>query len=184
MAGFAYGFDEGGAIPDDASQNDQRTAGQNLLRSELDYDNNVDLGAAQQAQGAQALDISESVPRTAPPSGEGVQQPGAIPDEPGQQPSQPGNAKRIIQYLTGAGAAHPDVTDKYATAVKLEHPGTSDDDANLISIMKARQHGGDEAASALLQSHMQQYLAKNSFAYSALTGGRGANTGGGDGGNE
>jgi len=84
----------------------------------------------------------------------------------------------------GAGAAHPDVTDKYSTAVRLEHPGTSEDDANLISISKARQHGGDEAASALLQSHMQQYMAKNSFAYAALTGGRGANTGGGDGGSE
>jgi hypothetical protein len=146
MAGYAYGLDEGGAIPDDS-------------------------GALPVAASDQQPDNSGALP---------VVQDAETPQQPQQDQSRsgidfdashvPANAKRIIQYLLGAGAAHPDVTSKFATAVKVEHPGTNDDDANTISILKAKEQGGEQAAASLLQSHRQQYNAKQSFAKAALQG--------------
>lgn len=150
MAGFAYGLDEGGAIPDDAAASQAGDVPQEAFTPEeqpaaLNPPGDVPQEAyTPQAQSRSGLDMDAS--------------------------HVPQNAKRIIQYLMGAGAAHPDVVDKFAQGAKLEHPGISDDDANLLTVLKAKEHGGDEAASAVLQSHMQQYNAKNAFAYTAATG--------------
>jgi hypothetical protein len=82
----------------------------------------------------------------------------------------PGNAKRIIQYLMGGDAAPPQVAQKFEQGVKVEHPGISDDDAALVAVHKALEHGGPEAAWAMTQYNRSAYNAKQAFALAALTG--------------
>jgi hypothetical protein len=85
----------------------------------------------------------------------------------------PGNAKRIIQYLMGADAAPPPAADKFKQGVQTEHPGVSEDDANLIAVHKAGEAGGPEAAWSMVQYNRSSYNAKQAFAKAALAGAQG-----------
>lgn len=81
----------------------------------------------------------------------------------------PGNTKRIIAYLMGADAAHPQTIDQLGAQVDPEgklHPS----DRNLLAIDAAREQGGDQAAWQLMQSNRVAYNAQTAFAKTALQG--------------
>jgi hypothetical protein len=78
----------------------------------------------------------------------------------------PGNMKRIVSYLLGADAAPLQAIDQVGQQVDPQGqmaPG----DRNLVGIDQA----GDVAKQwQLLQAHRKAFMAKQSFAYAALTG--------------
>lgn len=78
-------------------------------------------------------------------------------------------AKKIIAYLMGADAAHPDVLQQGAQAVDPQGQ-MSPGDRNLMAVDAAREKGGDQAAWALLQSNRVAYNAQTAFAKTALQG--------------
>jgi hypothetical protein len=150
MAGYETALADGGAIPDDQGE---------------------------------SYSPDEEAQNTPMESG----QSGAIPDDQSQpQPAQhepasrsgadfnaanvPANAKRILQYLLGADAAPQQALDKFARGAKAEHPELSDDDANLVAVLKAHEQGGPDAAHAMLQANRVAYNYKASVANAALNG--------------
>lgn len=178
MAGFAYGFDEGGAIPDDETQGGQTFGGQT-------YGGNT-FGGQQfggQQFGASAPADDEAAPAPDNSTEAAPADDGAIPapDNAGEPPqSRSGlraphealrNAGRsVLAYLMGADAAPPQVAQKFATGVKAEYPGVSDDDANVLAVHKALELGGPDAAWQMVQYNRTAYNAKQAFAFTALMG--------------
>jgi hypothetical protein len=81
-----------------------------------------------------------------------------------------GGIKKIVSYLQGAGAAQPQVAQKFEQGIKAENPGISDDDANLLAVHKAQEMGGPGAAWAMLQYNRMSFNAKQAFAKAALNG--------------
>jgi hypothetical protein len=81
----------------------------------------------------------------------------------------PGNMKKIISYLMGADAAHPNVIDQ---AAQHADPGgqMSAADRNLIAIDQVADKGGPQAAWPLVQANRVAYNAKTAFAKTALEG--------------
>lgn len=169
MAGYAMGFDGGGAIPDD----DQDPTGESGPAPTA--------AAPQQAPQEDPTGESGPAPQAAAPQQE--EDPGsarlqAIADAGKQNPIEgakqfPGNLKRIVSYLMGDGAAPPEVAEKFSLGVKHEYPGINPDDANVISVQKAMQLGGPGAAWQMMQFNRSAYNAKQSFADAAMAGTQG-----------
>jgi hypothetical protein len=81
----------------------------------------------------------------------------------------PGNAKRIVSYLMGEGAADPAVLKQ--AAAQADPRGQLDpDDRNLLAVQKATEAGGQEAGWKLAQANRVAYNAKQAFGYAALNG--------------
>lgn len=158
MAGYALGFDGGGAIPDD----DDNSGAAPVVAS--DQDNS---GAAPPVADAQTPQPPEE-----DPGGARLQ---AIADAGKQTPAEgianfPGSVKRIASYLMGEGAADPQTAKKFELGVQHEYPGISRDDAALLAVQKAFELGGPQAAWQMVQFNRTAYNAKQSFAESALRG--------------
>jgi hypothetical protein len=81
----------------------------------------------------------------------------------------PGNAKRIIGYLMGEGAADPMQLQQAAAAVDPEGR-MSADDRNVVAIQKVAQEQGPEAAWKLAQANRVAFNAKQAFGFAALNG--------------
>lgn len=108
----------------------------------------VDQQAAQQAPQGQA------------PSPGGLGQP--------QGPLAP-VAKKIISYLMGADAAHPQTIDQVGSQVDPEGK-LPPADRNLIALDHVRDTQGDQAAWQLMQANRVAYNAQTAFAKTALQG--------------
>lgn len=130
-------------------------------------------GAAPVSGGAIDTDDNSGAPPVMPPQ----QSAGAA--QPQEQQSRsgvdlnaahvPGNMKKIISYLMGADAAHPQTIDQAGSAIDPQgqmHPA----DRNVLAIEKAREQGGDQAAWALMQANRVAYNAQTAFAKTALEG--------------
>ena len=150
-----YGYDDGGAIPED------------------DNDNS---GAAPVMGGETANGGGTMHP--AEDDSTGVNQ--AAADQPNQRfkgygglnftPSDvPENAKNIVAYLMGAGAAHPQSIDQVGQQVDPEGK-MPPSDRNVLAIDKVRETHGDNAAWSLMQANRVAYNAKAAFAKTALEG--------------
>lgn len=96
-------------------------------------------------------------------------------DQPQEQPRTGPNGpiasgvKRIVSYLMGADAAHPQVLDQAGAQVD-PHGTMSPSDRNLLAIEDARKKGGDNAAWAMLQANRVAYNAQTAFARTAIEG--------------
>lgn len=78
-------------------------------------------------------------------------------------------AKRIIAYLMGADAAHPQSIDQIGAQIDPE--GKLDpSDRNVMAIDHVREKYGDNAAWQLMQSNRVAYNGKSAFAKAALQG--------------
>lgn len=99
----------------------------------------------------------------------------SIPSGPIQQQQAPtapqrfGPLGRLVSYLMGEGAAHPQVLQQAADQIDPES-GMSASDRNLMVIEDANRRGGQEAAWKMLQANRVAYNAKQAFAYAALNG--------------
>lgn len=80
-----------------------------------------------------------------------------------------GAGKRIISYLMGADAAHPQTIDQVGQQID---PGAkmTPADRNLLSIQHVRDSEGDNAAWQLMQANRVSYNAHTAFALTALNG--------------
>lgn len=81
----------------------------------------------------------------------------------------PGNARRIISYLMGEGAADPMQLQQAAASVDPEGR-MSQDDRNVVAIQKVAQEQGPEAAWKLAQANRVAFNAKQAFGFAALNG--------------
>lgn len=161
MAGFAYGFDDGGTV------DDPEGAGA------IPVDDAAD-AAPQEAAPEQAADNSGALPvddsapapqqQQEPPSRSGLRAPHEALRDTG---------KAILSYLMGADAAPPEAQKKFVAGVQAEHPNLSPDDANVVAVHKAYELGGPEAAWQMVQFNRMAYDAKQSFAFAALRGTQG-----------
>lgn len=154
MAGYAYGLDDGGAIPDDQGES-----------YNPDQDDSGALPVADNSDNSGALPV-------AAPNADNSQNQGNGPlgGLDFNASHVPGNAKRIMQYLLGTDAAPPEAAKKMVQATQLEHPDLSPDDAQLVAVQKAMQQGGPEAAHQLLQYNRGAYNYKAAVAASLLNG--------------
>lgn len=163
MAGYAYGLDGGGAIPDDET---------------VDETGMVSEPGPAQDQGAIPDDQSQdNGPATVPAQAQPQQQDQGPSQDQGSQSGVdfnaahvPANAKRIIQYLLGADAAPAEAANKMVQATRMEHPDLSQDDAQLVAVHKAMEQGGPEAAHQLLQYNRGAYNYKAAVATSLING--------------
>lgn len=152
MAGYAYGFADGGDVQDE--------------------DNSGALPvAAPEQDNSGALPVTDDQPES---DRERIEKRGVLPTdhEGGMAPFRAaGDAgKRILGYLMGADAAPPAANDKMVAGVKAEYPGVSDATAHLLAVHKARELGGDDAAWQMIQFNRMAYNAKQSFAKAAMEG--------------
>jgi hypothetical protein len=167
MAGYAMGFGDGGAIPDDE-----------------DYAPAQD---EQQPQGNQPTGVA-AMPDVGEPPIEGLGR--RVAENIGEgwenfkknpvvrtvkrafteDTGNPHNQQSVLGYLMGADAAPPQAAEKFSTGLQAEFPGISEDDANLMGVHKAMELGGPAAAWAMVQYNRQAYNAKQSFALAALNG--------------
>lgn len=125
----------------------------------------VDTGDWQQEPGAQQGGSS---------SDQGVQRLNGIADAGKQTPLEgikqfPGNVKRIVSYLMGEGADHPQALDQAGAQVDPRGQ-MSPDERNVRAVEMAEKSGGPEAAWKLVQANRVAYNAKQAFAYAALNG--------------
>jgi hypothetical protein len=81
----------------------------------------------------------------------------------------PGNAKRIISYLMGADAAHPQTLDQLGQQVDPQG-SMSPGDRNLLALDRVRDTQGDNAAWSIMQANRVAYNAQTAFAKTALQG--------------
>ena len=170
MAGYALGFADGGAIPDDQDDGvtQETPEGENYTPPpQQEGSPEPDEASEGALPGAYMENPQPSTP---------MPQPGGIADTLAPDQSGSGIFKKGVQaalaYLKGADAAPPQVAHKFSQGVKAQHPGISDDDANLVAVQKAYELGGPDAAHAMLQFNRVAYNAKQSFALAALTGGQ------------
>lgn len=89
----------------------------------------------------------------------------------GSPPSGPlaGIGRKIVSYLMGDGAAHPDTLEQIAKQVDPEGK-LPPADRNLLAFDKIRDTKGDSAAWSILQANRVAYNAQTAFAKTALTG--------------
>lgn len=142
--------------------------------------------AAPAAPAAPAPQASAGIPNVGPapigqeaastPVGAGMQKLGSqIASDVGQgvenvKNSVPGQVtKRIISYLMGADASHPEMLDQAAQQVD-PHGQMTEADRNLLAIDKAHSTGGEKASWPLLQANRVAYNGKAAFAKTALEG--------------
>jgi hypothetical protein len=139
------GFAEGGAIPEDDS----------------------DTGTPMQPAEDDATGVNEQVASQSQPQQpqQGQQSPGSDGGPLNPVPA----AKKIIAYLMGAGAAHPQSIDQVGQQVDPEGK-MPPSDRNVLAIDKVRETHGDNAAWSLMQANRVAYNAKAAFAKTALDG--------------
>lgn len=130
--------------------------------------------AAQDQQPAQSQDQGQDqqqAPDQSPPATLGGDRPWYAQDN-GMLPinAARSGAKLVMQYLMGADSADPEAAAKFAHGAKVEHPGVSDDDANVIAVHKATELGGPAAGWAMVQYNRSAYDRKQAFAKAALNG--------------
>lgn len=163
MAGYALGFEDGGAIPDQDEVDPTGESGP------------APAAAPQQEPQEDPTGESGPAPTAQPEEDPGGARLQAVADAGKQTPMEgikqfPGNMKRIVSYLMGDGAAEPEAAEKFALGVKHEYPNVSPDDANLLAVQKAFELGGPGAAWQMMQFNRSAYNAKQSFAEAALQG--------------
>lgn len=130
----------------------------------------ADQAAPAQAQAIPTGDegaIGNQVPGQPLPVGQGDN--GQIGAPQPDQPKRFGPLGRIVSYLMGEGAAHPQELQQAADSVD-EHRSMSKSDANILAVEQASQQGGKEAAWKLVQANRVAYNAKQAFAMAALQG--------------
>lgn len=76
---------------------------------------------------------------------------------------------KIVSYLMGEGAVHPQVLQQAAQQIDPES-GMSASDRNLMVVEDAAKRGGPDAAWKIVQANRVAYNAKQAFAYAALNG--------------
>lgn len=157
MAGYALGFDDGGAIPDDDTTGSTPQGG-----SDQGIPEDESAGLDTRAR-APAREQSQA-------QSQGNDEPGFMQNNFNEAQRGVTNAKRFIGYLMGYGAAAPQEGLAAAAQAKAADPSMSDDDANLLAVQNAGQQGGPEAAWKLLQYNRTAYNAKQAFANAALNG--------------
>lgn len=98
---------------------------------------------------------------------------GAIPEGPVQeqqdQPKRFGPLGKIVSYLMGEGAVHPQVLQQAAEQIDPES-GMSASDRNLMVVEDAAKRGGPDAAWKIVQANRVAYNAKQAFGYAAING--------------
>lgn len=81
-----------------------------------------------------------------------------------------GVGRKLVSYLMGAGAAHPDVLEQIGKEVDPEGK-LPPADRNLLALDKVRSsQGGDNAAWSIMQANRVAYNAQTAFASTALKG--------------
>lgn len=157
-------YEEGGAVPDDEEQDIAQDAAEDNTPAAAQSEPAIPDGQqGQQDQGAATLggdrpwyeQDNGMLPINAAKAGVGAVA---------------GGASRILHYLMGADSADPESAEKFALGVKAEHPGISDDDANVIAVHKATEMGGPAAGWAMIQYNRSAYDRKQAFAKAALNG--------------
>lgn len=141
-----------------------------------------EVGAIDTGDESAGLDTSRQVPAGEDNSGmgpvDGAIDTGEAPPAPRTGPDGPiarnlkafpGNAKRIISYLMGEGAANPMELQQAAAAVDPEGR-MSADDRNVVAIQKVAEEQGPEAAWKLAQANRVAFNAKQAFGFAALNG--------------
>lgn len=176
MAGYAMGFDDGGAIPDDDSYDPQQDpqaaapadpSSQPINPGAIPQNTEVSQGRrdigpppvlkqfAQETPGQFASELGQQVSGDI---GKGVQNLKNMP-----------MVKRILSYLSGEDG-DPAAATKFEQGVRHEYPNISDDDANLVAVHKAGELGGPAAAWGMIQYNRTSYNAKQAFAKAAMNG--------------
>lgn len=122
--------------------------------------------AGQQAQApAPAAGQGTPAPTQGPPSNGGQSQSGAD----FNAAHVPGNVKKIISYLMGSDAVHPQVLDQLAQQVDPDG-SMPQGDRNLLALDRVRDTKGDAAAWQVMQANRVAYNAQTAFAKTALMG--------------
>lgn len=155
-------FAEGGAVEDDQAQ---------FMGSNADQQPEPDAPlAGRQMSGKEATGGFDAEQMYTPPAGPTS---GASPlagqRQSGEQAANV-NPKRILAYLQGADAEHPEQVQ--ATEQKVDPRGQmSEEDRKLAAVEAAQKQGGPEAAFRVVQHYRQKYDAYRGFASAALASG-------------
>lgn len=166
MAGYAYGFDEGGPVEDDGAIPAPDNTGEEAAPQEeqtLPTTNEGGMAPAR-AVGSVINQSQNAMQDLEQPSQSGMQAP---------HQALRNTGKAILSYLMGADAADPQANKKFVAGVQAEHPDLSPDDANVVAVHKAFELGGPEAAWQMVQFNRMAYDAKQNFAFAALKGTQG-----------
>lgn len=116
---------------------------------------------------AQAIPTGDDDSIGTPPAGQGDT--GAIGAEQPEAPKRFGPLGRIVSYLMGEGAVHPQVLDQAADQIDPQGQ-MSPGDRNVMVVEDANARGGKEAAWKMLQANRVAFNAKQAFGLAAANG--------------